>query len=194
MVLLLCVVLAAPAARAADPQAEAPISSVPQPLLKNFSIFHTPSETVPLEIAEGIAKTNATAPPFGGHGFNVALGQEIVLPGKHAPLWAVPGRDQVMLFDQPKKNGGYAGAATTIAHAVKRGLAFFTFVPKTHDPRLVRVKGLIPNGVTGVRLSQTAVAPVVDNAFARTIDQAKLWEGEDWILVRGRQAVASVAG
>jgi hypothetical protein len=186
MTLLLCAVFAIPAARASDPPAETPISSVPLLLRNNFSIFRTAPEVVPPEIAEGVATTNAQTPPVGGHGLNVALGQEIVLPGKHAPLWAVPGRDQVWLFDQPKNNGSHAGAGTTIARAVKRGVSFWTGVPGTSEPHLWRVTGLVPNGVTAVRLSKTAITPVVDNAFVRTIDQAKLWEDQDWTFIRGK--------
>ena len=65
-------------------------------------------------------------------------------------------------------------------------MVFWTGVAKTHEPHLMRVKGLVPDGVTAVRLSKTAVAPVVDNAFTREVDQAKLWEGQDWIFIRGR--------
>lgn len=192
MALLLCVVLAIPAARASGPPAKAPISSMPPLLLDNFSIFRTPSEVVPPEIAEGVATTNAQAPPVGGHGLNVALGQEIVLPGKHAPLWAVPGRDQVWLFDQNGGYGAYGGGGTAIAHAVKRGFGFMIGVPKTHKPHLMRVEGLVPDGVTSVRLSETAVATVVNNAFTRKVDQAKLWEGKDWIFHSGEATVGSV--
>ncbi len=185
VVLLLCVVFAIPAARASDPPAEAPISSVPLLLRNNFSTFRTAPEVVPPEIAEGVATTNAQAPPVGGHGLNVALAQEIVPPGKHAPLWAVPGRDQVMLFEQPK-NGRYGGAGTTIARAVKRGVSFLIGVPGTSNPHLMRVEGLVPDGVTAVRLSKTALVHVVDNAFVRKVDQANLREGKDWILIRGK--------
>jgi len=187
--LLLCLVLAIPAAGASDPLAEAPISLVPAPLLHNFAIFRTPSEVVPPEIAEGITKLNEQASPIGGQGFNVALGQEVVLPGRHAPLWAVPGRGQVMLFDQPR-SGGYGAAGTTISRAVKRGIVFWSGVPKTSKPHLMRVRGLVPDGVTAIRLSKTAVAQVVDNAFTRKVDQAKLWEGQDWIFIRAKQPIA----
>ncbi len=183
--LLLFAAVVIPAARAFESPAEAPISSVPPLLLENFSIFRSPSEVVPPEIAEAMAKLNAQPSPTGCHGCSVALGQEVVLPGTHTPLWAVPGRDQVMLFDQPR-NGHFGGTATTIARAVKRGVVFWTGVAKTHEPHLMRVKGLVPDGVTAVRLSKTAVAPVVDNAFTREVDQAKLWEGQDWIFIRGR--------
>jgi hypothetical protein len=63
-----------------------------------------------------------------------------------------------MLFDQPR-NGHFGGTGTTIARAVKRGIIFWTGVAKTHEPHLMRVKGLVPDGVTAVRLSKTAVAP-----------------------------------
>ncbi|HUC08285.1 MAG TPA: hypothetical protein VMR96_09360 [Solirubrobacterales bacterium] len=162
---------------------------MPSLLLDNFSIFRTAPEVVPPEIAESVATANAQAPPVGGHGLNVALGQEIVPPGKHAPLWVVPGRNQVMLFEQPR-NGRYGGAGTTIARAVKRGVSFWTGVPGTSNPHLVRVEGLIPDGVTAVRLSKTALVHVVDNAFVRKVDQANLWEGKDWILIRGKRPIA----
>lgn len=201
--LLLCIAVAVPAARASDPPAEGPISSVSPLLLENFSIFRTPSEVVPPEIAEGVEKINATNPPVktgpfaGGRGFNVALAQEVVLPGNHAPLWAVPGRDQVMLFDQPR-NGHFGGSSTTIARAVKEGIIGWTGVPRTHQPHLVRVRGLVPDGVTAIRLSKTAVAPVVGNAFTRKVSQSGLWEAgrwEDkhWIFIRGGCAKASTA-
>ena len=182
--LLLFVAIVIPAARASEPRAEAPVSSVPPLLLEDFSIFRTPSEAVPPEIAEAMAKLNEQPSPIGCHGCNVSLGQEVVLPGTHTPLWAVPGRDQVMLFDQPR-NGHFGGTGTTIARAVKRGVVFWTGVAKTHEPHLMRVKGLVPDGVTAVRLSKTAVAPVVDNAFTRKVGQASLWEGQDWIFIRG---------
>jgi len=190
MALLLCVVLAIPAARASAPPAEAPISSVPPLLRDSFSIFRTAPEVVPPEIAEGVATTNAQAPPVGGHGLNVALGQEIVLPGMHVPLWAVPGRDQVWLFDQPKSNGSYGGAGTKIARAVKRGVSSWTGVPGTSEPHFWRVTGLVPDGVTAVRLSKTAFAPVVNNAFVRKVDKANLWEDKDWIFIRGKRPAA----
>jgi hypothetical protein len=189
--LLLSVALAIPAARASDSAAEAPVSSVPVPLVNNFSIFRTPSEVVPPEIAKAAATFNAQPPPLGGHGFNAALGQEVVLPGKHAPLWGVPGRDQVMLWDQPRQSH-FGGTTTMISRAVKRGVIFSTGVPKTHDPHLMRVKGLVPDGVTSVKLSKTAVAQVVDNAFTRKVAQAKLWEGQDWIFMRAKGPIAEL--
>lgn len=192
LALLLCFVLAIPAARASDPQVEAPVSSVPAPLLNNFSIFRTPSEVVPPKIAKAAATFNAQPPPLGGHDFNASLGQEVVLPGKHAPLWAVPGRDQVMLWDQPRRSH-FGGTTTMISRAVKRGVIFSTGVPRSHDPHLMRVVGLVPDSVTAVRLSKTAVAQVVDNAFTRKVDQAKLWEGQDWIFMRAKGPIAELS-
>jgi hypothetical protein len=95
-----------------------------------------------------------------------------------------PGRDQAWLFEQPGPRGS-AGAGATIARAVKGDISFMTPVP-TSDPHLWRVAGLVPDGVTAVRLSKTVVAPVADNAFSRTVAQENLWESKDWIFIRGK--------
>jgi hypothetical protein len=167
----------------ADAAAEMPISSVPQQLLNNFSVLRTPPEVVPLRLAEGIATINEQPPPTGGHGFNAALGQEITIPGKHAPLWAIPGRDRLTLWDVSKKPALWGGSAT-IVNAVRKGVAFSTPVP--HAPHLVEVKGLVPDGITGVKLSRSAVAQVHDNAFTLRVDQKKLWQSRSWIFIRRR--------
>jgi hypothetical protein len=179
--------LLTPVGQASDASADAavdmPISSVPQQLLNNFSVLRTPPEVVPLRLAEGIATIDEQPPPTGGHGFNVALGQEIPTPGKHAPLWAIPGRDQLTLWDLSRKPALW-GAVATIAKAVRKGVAFSTPVP--HAPHLVEVKGLVPDGISGVELSRSAVAPVLDNAFTRRVDQEKLWQSRSWIFIRRR--------
>ena len=166
-----------------SPRPQEPISSVPQPLLKNFSIFRSPSEVVPPEIAEGVAKLGGT--PLAGQGFSTALGQEVTLPGVHAPLWVIPGRDQVMLFDQPTSRG--VGSTTaTIPKVVKRGIGVFDVMQKSKW----QVKGIVPDGITGVRLSKTAVAPVVDNAFVRSVKKANFWEAQEWIFIRAKGPIA----
>ena len=167
----------------ADAVAEMPVSSVPGQLLNNFSVLRTPPEVVPPRLAEAIATINEQPPPTGGHGFNVALGQEIRTPGKRAPLWAIPGRDRLTLWDLSKKPALW-GADATIVNAVRKGVAFSTPVP--HAPHLVEVKGLVPDGITGVKLSRSAVAPVLDNAFARRVDQKQLWQSRSWIFIRRR--------
>jgi hypothetical protein len=134
-------------------------------------------------IAEALATIDEQPPPTGGHGFNVALGQEIPTPGRHAPLWAIPGRDRLTLWDLSKKPALW-GAVATIANAVKKGVAFST--PVRHAPDLVEIKGLVPDGVTGVKLSPGAVAPVIGNAFTRRVDQKELWQSRSWTFIRRR--------
>src|SRR4051794_19670082 len=73
--LLLFVAVVIPAARASESRAETAISSVPPPLLENFSIFHTPSEVVPPEIADAVTRISAQ-PSHLCHACNVALAQE----------------------------------------------------------------------------------------------------------------------
>jgi hypothetical protein len=185
--LVLLAALLIPAGQASDASADAtaemPISSVPQQLPNNFSVFRTPSEAVPPRLAEGIATINGQPPPTGGHGFNVALGQEITTPGKHAPLWAIPGRDQLSIWDLSKKPALW-GAVATIVSSARKGLAFSTPVP--HASHLVEVKGLVPDGITAVKLSRSAVAPVLGNAFDRRVDQKELWQSRSWTFTRRR--------
>jgi hypothetical protein len=164
--------------------AEVPISSAPRQLLHNFSVLRTPPEVVPAQIAEAIAIINEQPPPTGGHGFNVALGQEIATPGRQAPLWAIPGRDRLTLWEPEKET--LWGGSTTIAHAVRKGIAFWTPVSRTSASHLVEVKGLVPDGITAVKLSRSAVAPVLDNAFTRRVDQKELWQSRSWIFTRWR--------
>lgn len=184
--LLLFLALAIPAARASDPPAAAPISSVPPLLRHNFSIFRTAPEVLPPMIAEAVAKLYVgDGNPLAGQGFSSALAQEVTLPGVHAPLWLVPGRKQVTLYDQPTSRG--VGSTTaTIPKVVKRGIGLLDFGQKGKW----QVKGIVPDGITGVRLSKTAVAPVVDNAFVRSVKKANYWQSQEWVFIRAKGPIA----
>jgi hypothetical protein len=162
-----------------------PVTSVPPQVLQSFFVFRTPPEAVPPRLVDAIATMNEQPRPIGGHGFNIALGQELTTPGQHAPLWAIPGIDRLTLWDLSDKSAIW-GAVVANASAVRRGVTFSIPVPKPNSPDLVEIRGLVPDGVTGVKISQNVVVPVHTNAFTRLAAQGQLWPSRSWTLIRRR--------
>jgi hypothetical protein len=168
---------------AATAAAETSISVPPPLLTQSFAIFRSPPEQLPKTIFDRLESGGEALPaPTGGHGVNLSLAQMATPPGNHRPLWIIPGRDWVLLYEQPR-GAVFGGAEAPIALAVRQGLGFYVGVSRSRGPDRVRVMALVPDGVSTVRLGKGLNATVRNNVITKTVDRSRLWER--WVLVRG---------
>jgi hypothetical protein len=129
---------------------------------RHFAIFNTPSEAAPPIIA-GSVEFWLQKTPAADRGFNPALIQRAQPPGSRRSIWLVPGRRSIMIVEiapagkRPwPKLAGFECSSTE--HAIRSGLGLS--VAAGHSV------GLVPDGVIGVVLSKTLVAPVGQNVFS----------------------------
>jgi len=168
-------------------QANGPVSELPPLLTQSFAIFRTEPEELPPSMVKVLKPgIDSELPPSGGHGLNLSLAQKAVPPGHARPLWLVPGRDWVMLLEQPRRNqSSFGGSEGPIRVAIERGLSFYSGVPRTKDPHLMRVMSLVPDGVVAVEVGKGIRASVGHNVISRKVDQKKIWE--HLRLIRGER-------
>jgi hypothetical protein len=156
----------------ASGSASQPIRRPQEMQRRHFRIFRSAPEQLPASI-EGSIGT------FAGHGFNPALAQRAQPPHGRRALWVVPGRGQILLAQQ--LSHGEAIVTATTWSAIQRGITF-TFVPTgdtagiegKHPPDNTRAVGLVPDGVTAVKLTGRLVAPVRNNVFSIDIGTTRV--------------------
>jgi hypothetical protein len=136
-----------------------PIETPGPGLMRHFSLFHTPAEQLPEDLArifsgaEGLGEAHPN--PSSCFGMNGGLAQR--LPTRVNILWVVPGDGCVYVmstFGRTRTFPLLAGSASTDV-AVRHGLQ-------------VGKAGLVPDGVIAVRLSRTLTVPVTDNTYLFT--------------------------
>lgn len=165
------------------------VSAAPRSLSENFSIFRTAPERLPSESAARILPKLAAIPPLAAQGFNPSLAQRAGLPGTKRVLWVIPGRAYIVVTE-----GGASMDVCTVKRAMKHGCGLTLFVRGTSKPRLMWSQGIVPDGVTAVRVSETARAPVRANAFARMVNTKKVLANPVLIHERWAQATSAATG
>jgi hypothetical protein len=139
-----------------------PITGPDAAQLRHFALFHTAPETPPPILATSIdlwlGKGEAA-----DHGFNPALVQRAQPPGPRRSIWVVPGRRTIMLVEvAPSGKRPYPKIAGFRVSSTRHAIRFGLGLEVVHGHSV----GLVPDGVIGVRLSRTLVAPVGQNVFA----------------------------
>ncbi len=165
------------------------ISAAPRSLSGNFSLFRSPPERMPSEPAAKILAKLAAIPPLAAQGFNPSLAQRAGLPGTKRVLWVIPGRAYIVITE-----GGASMDVCSVKRAMKHGCGLTLFVRGTSKPRLMWSQGIVPDGVTSVRVSKTAFAPVRANAFARMVNTKKVLANPVLIRKRWAQATSAATG
>ena len=148
--------------------------------MKWFAIFRTTPEQLPPELTRKLANYIAGSstdrdpesayfpPPNLDRGFTLGLAQRVHPPGTELEMWVIPGRRYLLIF--PGQDYRALRAEPT-QRVIQRGL--LGRISRSEND--IRSYGLVPNGVTQVRLSDSLVAPVADNVYwVRTANQAFL--------------------
>lgn len=148
--------------------------------LENFSFFRSKPEPLPKRLRRALGPNlqapNAASWIHGERrqldpGLNPALAQRIIaLPGRDTVLWAVPGRGSILIFQANMELGKFGTTRSAVLH----GLG--THWQSGFWPGQDEAVGIVPDGVTAVKVSHTVEAPANRNAYSAYGDLGEVWD------------------
>lgn len=148
--------------------------------IENFSFFRSEPEPLPKKLRRALGP-NLHA-PHGARwihgerrqrdpGLNPDLAQRIAaLPRTKTTLWAVPGRGSILIFQANVELGKFGTTRSSVLHGLS------AHWQSGYWPDQNEAVGIVPDGVTAVKVSSTVEVPVNKNTYSAYGDLGEIWD------------------